>query len=114
MAKEFDGQRSTNFFECRNADELLNHAKDGNCEETTITLDPVTNNGFIVAFNVRESDLEDLSGDKLVVMTIFFAELCEEETRYYRNMLHGHRNEQEQDMEHRKSKKKKLEGEPHE
>jgi len=106
MAKEFDGKRSTRFFEFSNAKGLFDHAKDGKCEEATVTVDPVNEKGFVVAFSFNESQLEDLSGDKLIVMNIFYAELDSSETRYYRNMLHQHRMDQEDNMLERKAKKK--------
>ena len=105
MAKEVQGQRSTLFYECNNADELLNHAKDGKCEETTVTIDQHSEKGFMVAFGFKDSALEDFSGDKLVVMHVYFAELSSDETRYYRNMLHQHRNDQEDNMQQRRAKK---------
>ena len=105
MAKEFQGQRSTNFFECNNADELLLLAKNGECEETTITLDRSTSKGFMVAFSFIDSQLEDLSGDKLIVMNVYFAELNDSETKQYRALLHKHRKEQEDDMIRRDAKK---------
>lgn len=95
MAKEVDGQRSTRFYEMTGPDELLNHAKDGNCEETTVTLDASTARGFMVAFSFNDSSIENLEGDKLVVMNVFFTELDSEQARYYRKMLHEHRNQQE-------------------
>jgi len=107
MAKEVQGQRSTKFFECFNAEELLNTAKEGNCEETTVTLDPTTERGFMVAFGFTDSSLEDLSGDKLVVMNIYYAELDASESKYYRNMLHRHRNDQEDNMQQRRASKAK-------
>lgn len=106
MAKEVMGERSTKFFEMSNATELLEHAKEGNCEETTVTIDRENEKGFMVAFSFNESQLENLSGDKLITMNIFFAELDAGETRYYRNMLHKHRQDQEDNMEERKAKKK--------
>lgn len=106
MAKEVMGQRSTRFFEMSNATELFNHAKDGNCEEATVTIDTENERGFVIAFSFNESQLEDLSGDKLITMNIFFAELDSGETRLYRNMLHQHRQDQEDNMAERNAKKK--------
>jgi len=106
MAKEFDGQRSTKFFECSDATELFDFAKEGKCEEATVTIDPTSEKGFVVAFSFRDSELEDLHGDKLVVMNIFYAELIASETKYYRNLLHKHRMDQEDNMLERNAKKK--------
>lgn len=103
MAKEVEGVRSTRFYECTNVTELLNHAKDGKCEESTITIDQKSEKGFAVAFSFDESELTDLAGDKLIVMNVFFAELTDYETREYRAMLHQHRNDQEDNMEQRRA-----------
>ncbi len=106
MAKEVMGQRSTKFFEMSNAIELLDHAKNGNCEETTTTIDKESNTGFMVAFSFNDTQLEDLSGEKLIIMNVFFAKLDDAETKYYRNMLHKHRQEQEDAMIRRNESKK--------
>ena len=103
MAKEVQGVRSTRFYECVNVTELFNHAKEGKCEESTVTVDPKSEKGFAVAFSFDESALEDLSGDKLIVMNIFFAELSAYEVKTYSSMLHEHRNDQEDNMEQRKA-----------
>jgi hypothetical protein len=95
MAKEFEGERSTKFFEFNTADQLLNHAKDGNCEETTVTVDKTTARGFMVAFSFKDSTILDSSGSQLLVMNIFYAELTPEESRYYSKMLSEHRDQQE-------------------
>ena len=105
MAKEVQGQRSTLFFECSNAEELLNLAKDGKCEETTVTLDRSTAKGFMVAFSFVDSTITDIAGDSLVVMNIYFTELTDVEAKKYKKMLHEHRNQQEDAHTKWKSKK---------
>ena len=95
MAKEVQGVRSTLFYECINADELLQHASDGKCEETTVIVDKTNNKGYITAFSFKDSQIEDLSGDKLIQMYVYFAALDETDTIKYKKMLHTHRNEQE-------------------
>jgi len=95
MAKEVQGERSTMFFECRDADELLQHAADGKCEETTVTVDRKNDRGYMVAFSFNESQLEDLSGEKLVKMNVFFTELVGKDIQKYTKMLHEHRQQQE-------------------
>ena len=95
MAKEVQGQRSTMFYEMTNADELLQHAADGKCEETTVTIDRKNNRGYMVAFGFKDSQIEDLSGDKLVQMYVYFTELHGKDIQKYAKMLHEHRNQQE-------------------
>ena len=95
MAKEVEGQRSTLFFECNTADELLQLAADGKCEETSVTIDRDTSKGFMVAFSFTDSAIEDLTGNKLIVMNIYFTELTDQEALKYKKMLHTHRQEQE-------------------
>ena len=106
MAKEVDGQRSTMFYECTGADELLQHAADGKCEETTVTVDRKNDRGFMVAFSFNESQLEDLSGEKLITMNIFFAELKGNDIQKYTKMLHTHRQQQEDSHRRWKNKQK--------
>ncbi len=95
MAKEVEGQRSTKFFEFKTAELLLKHASEGNCEETTVTIDRKTNRGYIVAFSFDDSAIEDIQGNKLVVMSVYFSELETKDIQYYSKMLHEHRNQQE-------------------
>ena len=95
MAKEVQGQRSTYFYECVSAHELIGLASDGKCEETSVTMDKSTNRGFMVAFGFRDSAITDAVGDQLVVMNIYFTELTSAETVEYRQMLHSHRQQQE-------------------
>jgi len=106
MAKEVQGQRSTMFFECIDADELLQHAADGECEETTVTIDRKNNRGYMVAFSFNESHLEDLSGEKLITMNIYFTELVGNDIQKYTKMLHTHRQEQEDSHRRWKNKQK--------
>ena len=96
MAKEVMGQKSTLFFECESANELLNFVKDQKAEETTVIIDRKNDKGFITAFGFTDSNIEDLSGDKLVTMKVYFAQIENNEIKEYATMLDSHRKQQEQ------------------
>jgi len=106
LAKEINGQKSTLFFECESDKELLILASDGKCEETTVIMDRENDKGFMTAFGFIQSQLEDLKGEKLIQMKIYFVELKKDRIEYYRKMLSQHRHQQEDQMIYRRNKKK--------
>jgi len=106
MAKEHLGERSTLFFECSSVDELLQLAANGECEETTVVVDRKNERGYITAFNFKDTDVLDLSGDKLYVMRIYYTELNKNEISKYSKMLHEHRQQQEDSHTKWKNKQK--------
>lgn len=106
MAKEFQGERSTIFYECINPEELLGLAKNKECEELTCVLDQNNARGYMAGFHFKETDLDNMYGDKLVKMHVYFCELSGESFKKYAKMLDEHRTQQEDDMIKRKTKNK--------
>ena len=110
MAKEFQGIKTTIFYECESDIELLNLAKDGKCEETTVIMDKENNRGFMTAFSFEDSQIENLNGSKLVQMKLYYTELKKNKVEYYRKMLSNHRRQQEDQMINRQNKNSIITG----
>lgn len=108
MAKELHtGERSTMFYECSTPKELLDLAKNKECEELTCILDPTTERGYMAGFAFKDSDIAAMGGNAYVKMHVYFAELTGESFSRYNSMLDRHRKDQEDDMQTRRSKRTK-------
>jgi len=103
LAKDLAGMAMSTVYECESALELENLARDKKCE-LTCTLDPTTERGFLVGFEVSDSPIATISGTSFLVLSVYFAELKESEYRSYKSTLSAHRNEQEDEMRARQSR----------
>lgn len=97
------GKSSSEFYECSNAKELENLAKDKKCE-LTCTLDPKTERGFLLGFDVSASPIATVSGTSYHTMTIYFTEIKGSDYKRYKKMLDKHRTAQEDAMIDRREK----------
>lgn len=98
-----------NIYECESHTELVNLAKDGECE-LMCNLDPRTQRGYLVGFEAEEK-IDFLLAVEKVTLNIYFTEVTNELFKEYDTMLKKHRAEQQEEMyarEERKVNKGKL------
>lgn len=91
---------AADFWECSTMEELYQAARDGK-GELTVTLDPTTARGYGVCFDVKESPIVSIAGDKFHQMQIYFRELNKAEYRELKQTMHEARNAQEIEMKER-------------
>ena len=106
----------TKFYEGCNAKEILDVAKQGNCEELSCVLDPSTSRGFLVGFAFEDIDNTKIiipGKDTAVNMIIYFVELEEGDFNRYNKMLQKHRQEQQDAMLKRRTKSRQPLGGTH-
>ena len=103
FAKTIGGVDGAEFYECSNAKELEGLAKDKKCE-LTCTLDPNTDRGFLVGFDVKEDASLIIAGASIHTMVIYFTELKGSDFKRYQKMLDKHRTLQEDAMRKRQAK----------
>ena len=106
----------TKFYEGSNAQEILDVAKRGDCEELSCVLDPSTSRGFLVGFafeDVENTVIIAPGKDTAVNMIIYFVELEGGDFNRYSKMLQKHRQQQQDAMLKRRSKSGKPLGGTH-
>jgi len=85
-------------WECYSTDEIEKLGIEKKCELTCV-MDPKTKRGYLVGFNVEETNGGlILVGVNPMKMLIYFKELTDHDFNRYARMLNKHRNEQEDDM----------------
>jgi hypothetical protein len=95
------------FYECTNAKELENLAKDLKCE-LTATMDPSTSRGYLVGFDVSEEPSIIDRTLSVHCLYIYFVELKAGDFTRYDNMLRQHKNDQQTDMLDRQIRKEEA------
>ena len=98
MAQKYE---AAEFWECTSVEELYKMARQGK-GELTVTLDPTTTRGYGVCFDVKESPIAQISGDKFHQIVIYFRELDKSEYTELKKTMHEARNSQEEDMQRRR------------
>lgn len=91
-------------YECESFNELINLAKDGVCE-LHMNLDPRTNRGYLLGFEVKEIESQLLLTEQLTQSYLYFAEVDEATFKEYDLMLKQHRIDQQVEMKAREDRK---------
>jgi len=103
MAQKYEGAE---FFECTSMEELYKTAREGK-GELTVTLDKTTSRGYGVCFDVKESPIATINGDKFHQLQIYFRELNKTEYIDLKKEMHEARNAQETEMRERSDRAEK-------
>lgn len=104
LSGQFAGNKETEFWEMSSVDEFEKNASDIGYEIIP-AMDMETNRGFLVGFDVEESEITSLGGQNYVQLKMFYVECTEEEFKAWNRKIKLHRDQQQDDYFKRLAKK---------
>lgn len=104
LTGQFAGNKETEFWEMSSVDEFEKKASEVGYEIIP-AMDMVTKRGFLVGFDVEESEIKTLGGSNYAQLKMYYVECNEEEFKTWTNKIKTHRDQQQDDYFNRTSKK---------